>query len=370
MATPGQRKVSLQTVTYALRVMLRAAGLLGLLAAFLIAFNRLATVFGARVEQLAILRAVGVRTGVLWRELVKEGLLVGGAGVAIGLPLGIALGRLLLPVIATTTALTYKLGPPEARLSVGAPSLVLAAALGLGAALLAAMLPAWRASRLSPRDALLADGVERPGMGVRAMWLVRGALAVAIVGAIALQATTRWATWGLLASALVAIATALAARPLIQLARPALVPALRRLAGPVGRFAATTLLHSPRRTALSAATLGVGLASILWLWILACSVERSVTDAMARGVRADFVVTASHPSAGYVDMPMFEELFAGAPGGARSDGGLWTAHARLAPRRRPDSDRRPRPEPARRRRVRLPRCRGRCSTMPWRAVRP
>src|SRR5262245_27053307 len=305
---PSQRKVNLERVTAALRVMLQAAGLLGLAAAFLIAFNRLTTVFAARMGQLAVLRAVGVRAGVVWRELVKESLLVGAAGVALGLPLGIGLGRLLLPVIATTTALTYKLPPPEARLSVVAPSLVLAAALGLGAALLAAALPAWRVSRLTPRAALAERDVDPVQGGARAMWLVRGALAAAIAAAIALQAATRSAAWGLLASVLVAIGTALAARPLVGLARPTLAPALRLVAGPVGRFAWTTLLHSPRRTALSAATLGVGLGSILWLCILACSVERSVVDAMASGVRADLVVSASHPSAGYIDVPVHERL--------------------------------------------------------------
>src|SRR5262249_60577373 len=118
-----------------LEVMLQAVGLAGLVAAFLIAVNRLGTVFEARAWQLGVLRAVGARTRSVWWELLKESLLVGGAGVALGIPLGIGLGRSLIPVIATTTSLAYKLIAPDAELRAPAASLVLAPGPGLRAAL-------------------------------------------------------------------------------------------------------------------------------------------------------------------------------------------------------------------------------------------
>src|SRR2546427_419727 len=111
---------------------------MGLVAAFLIAFGRLSTVFEARAWQLGILRAVGVRPRVVWRELVKESLLLGAAGVALGLPLGIGLAHVLLPAMAVTTALNCKLIAPQASLGIRAPSLVMAVSLGLVAAVAAA----------------------------------------------------------------------------------------------------------------------------------------------------------------------------------------------------------------------------------------
>src|SRR5437763_234074 len=59
---PAQRQADLRRVTDSLRVALQALGLFGLVAAFLITFNRLSTVFEERVWQLGVLRAVGVRT--------------------------------------------------------------------------------------------------------------------------------------------------------------------------------------------------------------------------------------------------------------------------------------------------------------------
>src|SRR5207249_1671840 len=150
-------------------------------------------------------------------ELVKESVLVGTAGAALGIPLGIGLGRLILPVIATTTALTYRLAAPDARLTLSTPSLALAALLGVGTALLAAVLPAWRATALGVRATLLGRGVEQPGAGLRALWLSRALTLAAVGAAIALESATGSAAWGLLASALIAVATALAARPLLHL---------------------------------------------------------------------------------------------------------------------------------------------------------
>src|SRR5262249_58961806 len=104
------------------------------------------------------------------------------AGVALGVPLGIGLGRSLIPVIATTSSLAYKLIAPDAELTVRAASLLLAAGLGLGAALLAAVLPAWRATTLGVQQTLRGRGVEQPDTRARSMWLVRGLAAGAPAG--------------------------------------------------------------------------------------------------------------------------------------------------------------------------------------------
>jgi len=305
---PGQRKVDMQKVLRSLEVMLQAVGLLGLVAAFLIAFNRLGTVFGARAWQLGVLRAVGARTQVVWWELLKESLLVGGGGVALGIPLGIGLGRWLIPVIATTTSLAYKLIAPDAELTVRPASLVLAAGLGLGAALLAAVLPAWRATTLGVQQTLRGRGVEQPETRPRSMWIVRGLVAGAVAVAIAIQSATGSAAWGLLATGLIAVGMALAARPLVHALRPPLLPWVRWLTGPIGRVAMTTIHRNPRRMALTAATLGVGLGSVLWLWTLAGSFEQTVVDTLAGGVRADVIVTSLHTDSGYLDTPLDDRV--------------------------------------------------------------
>jgi putative ABC transport system permease protein len=90
-----------------------------------------------------------MRGSIVWRELLKESVVIGTAGVALGIPFGIGLGRLLLPVIARTAALQHDLVAPETAVVVEAASIAKAAGLGLVAAILAAAPPAWLRPRRS-----------------------------------------------------------------------------------------------------------------------------------------------------------------------------------------------------------------------------
>jgi putative ABC transport system permease protein len=308
--TPAQRKADLHEVMRSLQAMLSGVGLIALVAAFLIAYNRLATVYEGRLWQLGVMSAVGVRPRALWWELVKESTLLGSAGVVVGIPLGIALGRLLLPVVASTAALNYKLVAPETALAVHPGSLLLATALGLGAALLAASVPAWQIARRAAVEALRSRGGEAPHRRTMVGAVVRGGVFLGVGTTLAAQWLTRSPEWGLAATALIAIALALSARPLVGVIVPALAPILRRLTGAGGRLAVSMVLSNQRRMGLTVATLGVGLGSVLWLATVAQSFERSVVDALGRAMRADLVVSSAHIASGFLEAPVSEQLVA------------------------------------------------------------
>src|SRR5438552_3920386 len=223
---------------------------------------------------------------------------------------GLGLGRLLGPGSATASAVANKLVAPPAALAPEPGVLLVAGALGLVTAVLAAVLPAWRAARVAVAETMRSRGSESPGGGGRVLWVLRG-LALAAVGAgLAAQARHPSAACGLLATALVAAGTALAARPAVHAASFLLGAGSRRLAGPVGRLAAASLLHNPRRTALTVATLGVGLGCVVWFWTMAQSFRTSLVDALSAAVRADLVVTSAHVTSGYVEAPVSEEVAA------------------------------------------------------------
>src|SRR5439155_410083 len=157
-------------------------------------------------------------------------------------------------------------------------------------------LPAWRAARVGVAETMRSRGSESPGGGGRVLWVLRG-LALAAVGAgLAAQARHPSAACGLLATALVAAGTALAARPAVHAASFLLGAGSRRLAGPVGRLAAASLLHNPRRTALTVATLGVGLGCVVWFWTMAQSFRTSLVDALSAAVRVGDAVVLETPS--------------------------------------------------------------------------
>lgn len=305
---PVQRKNDLTRIVRSLQLMLQGVSLVALVAAFLIAFNRLATVYEARAWQVGVLLAVGLTGRTVWWELVKEALVLGAVGVALGLPLGILVGRIALPFVAETTAISMKLVAPEADLGVALPSLLLATTLGMVAALLAASLPAWRASRLEVVQTLRTRGVEQASGQTRVGWLVRAGVVVALLLTLLVQMLTRSGVLGLVSTGLIAVGTALAARPLLQLVERPVISALRVLGGPAGRFATAIVTRNPRRTALTVATLGVGLGSVLWIAMLAHSLEGSVVDTLGRAMNADLIVSSMHEGAGSVEAPVDDRL--------------------------------------------------------------
>jgi len=306
VTAPAQRKVDLHRIMRSVQVMLQGVSLLVLLAAFLIVFNRLSAVFEARIWQVGVMRAMGLRPMDVWLELLVESLLVGAAGVAMGLASGVGLARLMLPVLATTTALASKLTVPSARFVVGWRSLAVAAALGLGATLLAAALPAWRAARTSTAAVIGGRGVEQPARAARLVHIALATSLVAGSAAIVLERWTRAAPWGLVATFLMAFSAAFAARPLAEVLRSTWLRQRTASAGPTLRLALAALGRSPRRTALTVATLGVGFAVVTWLWVVANSVEQSVMHVMPGIFRADLVVGSVRISGGYVEAPLDE----------------------------------------------------------------
>lgn len=304
---PSQRKADLHRIMESLRLMLFALSFIGLAAALLIILNRLTTLFETRAWQLGVLRAVGMRAGRLWVELLKEAFLLGLIGVALGVPLGIYAGRLLLPVVAGTAALNFKLVATEAQLAITTPSLVLALVLGLGTAVLAAALPAWRIARRPPIETIRARGIAPP---LRAS--SRSVLLPATIGGIALavavQTYTHEPTWGFVATALIVVAAVLSARPLLEYVSPSLLRGLRVLAGPSVNIARGTFARNSGRAVLTIAMVGVGIGAIIWLRTLAYSFETSLIHALSAALQGNWVVTSAHITQGYLEAPIDDEI--------------------------------------------------------------
>jgi len=264
--------------------------------------------FEERGWQVGVLRAVGARRGAVWRALLGESLLVGAAGVALGLPLGVLLGRLIVPAIATASSVANKLVAPPATFGLDPGTLALAGVLGVVTAVLAAVLPASRAAGVSLADTIRSWGREAPEPDPAARWAARGVVLAAVGVAFVVAARRASVGSALVATALGAIGTALTARPAVHAGGNVLAFVARRVAGPVGRFGAASFLHRPRRTALTVATLAVGLGCVVWFWTMAQSFRSSLVDALTAAVRADLVVTSVHVTNGYVEAPVSEDL--------------------------------------------------------------
>lgn len=258
---------------------------------FLIA-NTFSMLVARRVRELALLRAVGASRGQVLRVVLGEALVIGAVGAGIGLAAGLGLASGLLALLSDRSGSDVGTGTPVLMRTVLVSLLV-----GVLVTMLSALMPALRAARIAPVDALRDDIVITP-KGAR----IRGAIGIAMVtlgGALLAGEVTSdspaWTSIGLGALAVVTgavLAAPLTARPVMYVVCWPFVV----LSGVVGRLARQNTLRNPRRTASTASALMIGLALIAGVGVIAESMKASVAGIVEDQLTSDFVMSAGNES--------------------------------------------------------------------------
>lgn len=167
VTSSGIRQVSetgsnlMRWLTDVIEIGLTAIGFVIFVAAGFLIFNAFAMSITQRRRQIGLLRSLGMTRRQVLRQVLLEALLTGGLGTVLGLLAGPLFGAGLLDLMR-------HVGVQVGRGSVSPASLRLAIALGLVIPTLSVMVPAWRATRISPLVALRqesAAGQERTPLG-------------------------------------------------------------------------------------------------------------------------------------------------------------------------------------------------------------
>lgn len=135
--------------------------LLFLTAAAMATYVLLTRTVWAQRAQIGTLRANGLGRGAVLRHFLAYGIVVGGAGATVGAVLGVLLGRLV------TGVYTDAVQVPDTVVRFRPLTPVAGLLFGLGAGLLAALVPARSAVRLTPADAM--RGETPAGRGRRSL---------------------------------------------------------------------------------------------------------------------------------------------------------------------------------------------------------
>ncbi len=266
--------------------LLAFAGVALFVGTFLI-LNTFSMLVAQRTRELALLRALGARRRQVTRAVLLEALVLGVLGSTTGLAVGVLLAHGL-------RALFGQLGLTlDGGLVFSLSTVLWSYAVGVVVTLLAAYLPARRASKVPPVAAMRS---EAPG-AVRSLRVrtVAGSV-IAVLGAAALLAGTRAeegaAAVGAGAVALVVAAIVLSpvlAQPFLRLVGVV----LPRLAGRTGHLARENALRNPRRTAATSSALMIGLALVTGFSILGASAHAAVDELVEDAIAADYVVSTT-----------------------------------------------------------------------------
>ena len=266
----------------AFTTVLLAFAVISLLVGSFVIWNTFNVLVAQRRREVALLRAVGATRRQVLGGVLVEATLVGTLSGGLGLLLGVALAagiRSLLKLIGVEMPTT---SPAIEMRTVAAALLV-----GILVTVVAAIAPAWAATRVAPMEALRDAVPTHRAAGRRRS--IAGAVLVA-TGTAALAACIvvgdqRWWT---------VIATMVTFAGLV-VAGPTLARATARLANhgrPGGgwRMAARNIERDSRRAAATALALTIGLTVVVAVAVSAASLRVSVADAVSGGNRSDLIL--------------------------------------------------------------------------------
>lgn len=266
-------------------VLLAFAGIALFVGSFLIA-NTFSIIVAQRSREFALLRAVGASSRQVRTAVLLEALLVGIVASTIGLLLGIGFAK-LLPVLLEAAGMELPTGG-----TVLAPRTIVASyVVGVVVTVVASILPARRASRVAPVEAMR-GAATAPSASLTRRTIAGAVLAVGggvlLVLGLAGQVPEPLIVVGL-GAALAFIGVSLLAPLLADPLARVLGAAPARFSVP-GRIARGNARRDPRRTASTASALMIGLALVSAVSILTASVQGAVADTLNDQLRADFIV--------------------------------------------------------------------------------
>lgn len=298
VAGPEARRAEGRDLVRALDFNLTALAGVSLIVGAVLVATTLATSVVQRRSAIALLRSLGASRAQLGAAVLAEAAAIGLIGGLLGVVLGAAAARGVLAAVQASVA-TVAEEAIAGELALGAPSLLLGLALGLGSALVAAWMPLREALGTPPLQGLREVPEER---ALGRMLARHGAALAALLIAAALAARLpplRERPVGGLVCALLLLAALLAcAEPLVAALaglRPRGRPALR--AAPL-RVAQGALAAGRRRAAWAAGAVGVAVALAVSMGVFVTSFRRAVGEWSAQTLRADLHVQPLPPEGG------------------------------------------------------------------------
>ena len=266
-----------------LKRVLQAFSVLAMLVGGFVIYNTFNVLVAQRLQELAVLRAIGATPRQVRRALGFEGLVVGLIGSVLGVLLGVGFVFVLEAILGR-----FNVELPGSGVVLSASSVVQPILLGTVVTVISVMVPARRAARTEPIEALRDAAVESSPYSLRRL-LLTVAVAVPSIAALAFGTGVRTVGAGLLG---VFVATVAAGPILAVLTAKLTRPVMSRI-GLEGRLASDNTARNPQRTSITANALLIGVFLVTLVSVAGTSIKEWVVAELDKIDSADFFLASS-----------------------------------------------------------------------------
>lgn len=277
VAPPARRSGELETMLGAFQLNLTAMSFVSVVVGMFLVYNSVSAAVVRRQAQIAILRCCGASRAQVRGLFLAEAAAEAAAGAALGVMAAPWLASFLAQPIGQTLASLYELASLDAARLQG-DQVVMGMAVGIGAALMAAWIPASEAARVSPA-AILHLGAPNRVFAPKTSTLVAAALIslamAALSGWLALATGPSWL--GFVSAGLVLAGFTFLVPLFVRVAA-----AFGRRCGHLGRLAASLLERSLHRNGVTVAAMAAAAAMAVAVGVMIHSFRASVERWTAR----------------------------------------------------------------------------------------
>ncbi len=269
-----------------LKTGLTVFALIGLFTGAFLIFNTFSMLVAQRTRELALYRAFGAGRGQVNRAVLIEAALLGLVSATVGLILGLGIGWLLKTALVSFSNTSL----PVSGVVVHPYVVISTLLVGVVFTVAAALIPALRASRVPPiaamREAATPDkSLRRLTIGGAVVFLVgAGLLALKLTNAVSGQLALLLGGGAVLTFLGVAMLAPAVARPVTRI-----LGAVFSRTVP-GRLGVRNTGRNPRRTAITAAALTIGVALATGAGVFAASAKAGISSVFRNDLHAQLAI--------------------------------------------------------------------------------
>ena len=256
--------------------------------AFLI-YNAFSMTVVERTREIGMLRTIGLTQRQVAFQILIEASILGLIGSLLGIGFGILLS------LGLSRLMTILLDQDLSSISLPIDLIIKSGLIGLIVAIVAAMIPAWNASRISPLEALRTRGVKKEGWFVRKGWQL--GITILLISVIVLlwnplPDDPTFSIGGMAVMGLFFGGT-LMLPAIITYWERATRQLIKRIYGNSGMLGSRNMERAKTRTTLTVAALMIGVSMMIIVWVMTESFKGDVKDWLEGYMGGDIYVTSS-----------------------------------------------------------------------------